>query len=199
METGQSITHLALTYFLVTNPIGNSPLILTLLKNFNFDKQRQIMLREGIFTFLVMLVFQFLGEYFLTMLSIEPPALTLCGGIILFLLAMGMLFPSHHENESKLIQQEPYLVPIATPLLAGPGLLSVIMLTAANEDSTFKVSAAITVACVGVISVLYAAPYVQKLIGKVGLQVLEQIMGMILTLMAVEMILMGAGNFVKTL
>jgi len=73
------------------------------------------------------------------------------------------------------------------------------MLTAANEESTFKVSAAITIACAAMIAIVSSAPYIQKVIGKVGMTVVEQIMGMMVTLMAVEMILKGIAGFINGL
>lgn len=199
MESSQTVWQLAFTYFLVINPLGNSPLILSLLKDYDFQRQKIIVIREGFFAFAIALVFQFFGEHFLGMLGVEAPALSLCGGIILFLLSLMMIFPHRGEVESKHLTQEPFIVPIAIPLLVGPGSLSVIMLTSANEESSLKVTAAITIACTAMIAIVASAPYLQRLIGKVGMAVLEQIMGMMLTLMAVEMILKGAAAFINGL
>jgi len=104
MENSQSLWQLAFTYFLVINPLGNSPLILSLLKDYDFQRQKKIVLREGFFAFIIALVFQFFGEHFLSVLGIEAPALSLCGGIILFLLALMMIFPHKDEGEKKTIK-----------------------------------------------------------------------------------------------
>lgn len=199
MENSQSLWQLAFTYFLVINPLGNSPLILSILKDYDFHEQRKIVLREGFFAFIIALVFQFFGEHFLGTIGVEAPALSFCGGIILFLLSLMMIFPHKDEGEKKRVKQQPFIVPIAIPLLVGPGSLSVIMLTAAAEDSVIKVTAAITIACAGMIAIVASAPYLQRLIGKVGMAVVEQVMGMMLTLMAVEMILKGAAAFINGL
>jgi multiple antibiotic resistance protein len=198
VETTQTIPQLALTYFLMINPIGNYPAILALIKESSFQRQKQIMLREGIFVFILALVFQFFGDYFLKLMQIQAPALSLCGGILVFLVAIKMIFPTPQLAGVTQHKQEPFIVPIATPLLVGPGTLTIIMLTAANEPNPLKVSAAISIACTGVLAVLMAGPYLQKVLGKRGLQALEQVMGMLLVLMAVEMILGGLGNYVKS-
>lgn len=198
MEISQTLPQLILTYFLMINPIGNSPAILALIKDASFQRQKQIMLREGIFVFIIALGFQFFGDYFLKLMHIESPALSLCGGILIFLVALDMIFPKPQIIGSVKHTHEPFIVPIATPLLAGPGTLTIIMLTAANEPNPLKVSLALSIACAGVLAVLLAAPYLQKLLGKKGLQVLEQVMGMLLVLMAVEMVLGGMGAFVKS-
>lgn len=199
MEISQTIPQLALTYFLIINPVGNCPAILALIKDSSFQRQKQIMLREGIFVFIIALIFQFFGDAFLKLLHIGAPALSLCGGVLVFLVALQMIFPiAQTEGKVKTIQ-EPFIVPIATPLLVGPGTLTIIMLTAAAEPSVLKITAAITIACSGVMIVLMLAPYLQKLLGKRGLQVLEQIMGMLLVLMSIEMLLGGLGAFSKML
>lgn len=198
MEASQSIPQLALTYFLMINPIGNYPAILALIKDASFQRQKQIMFREGIFVLIIALVFQFFGEYFLKFMQIDSPALSLCGGILVFLVAINMIFHTPKLSGSSAVQQEPFIVPIATPLLVGPGTLTIIMLTAANEPNAMKVTSAITIACLGVLGVLMAAPYLQKLLGKRGLQALEQVMGMVLVLMSVEMMLGGLGTYIKS-
>jgi multiple antibiotic resistance protein len=199
VQDSQSILQLALTYFIIMNPIGNIPAIMALIKDFDFAHQKRIMRREGLFTFLVVFVFQFVGEYFLGLLEIGSPALSLCGGVLLFLCALGMIFPRQQISGEQKQAQEPFFVPIATPLLAGPGTLTFIMVTAANEPSTLKISTALLLACSGVLAILMVGPYLQKLLGKRGLAVLEQVMGMVLLVMATAMMLDGIRNFILTM
>lgn len=195
-EQSQSLYRLALTYFIIINPIGNLPAIIALIKDFDFQQQKRIMLRESFFTLIVALVFQFVGEYFLGLLHIEQPALSLCGGTLLFFCALSMIFPQKTTEGVARITQEPFIVPIATPLLAGPGTLTFIMVTAAREPVVMKVTSAIVLAGLGVMAVLMSGPYLQRLLGKRGLIVLEQIMGMLLLLMAVGMFMQGLEVFV---
>lgn len=190
---------LALTFFLVANPIGNSPTIIALVKDFPFERQKKIIFREGIISLLLALFFQYFGEFFLGMLQINDYALTLTGGILLFLVALQMLFHKPDGTETAQLRQEPFIVPIATPLISGPGLMTIIMINARSEANDLKISSAIFIAWIGVLTVLMIAPYLQKILGKRGLAALEQVMGMILGLMAMQMIINGAKLFAKTL
>lgn len=191
------IYELALMFFIIANPIGNSPLILAMIKDFSFSRQKQIMLREGVIALVIALFFQFLGEYFLSFLGIKLYALSLCGGVILFLTALNMIFSERKDEAVTELKKEPMIVPIATPIISGPGLMTMIMIYATKEANSLKISSALGLAWVGILVVLYYAPYLQKMFGKRGMIALEQIMGMVLALIAVEMFLTGAGNFIK--
>lgn len=194
-----SIFFIALTFFLVANPIGNTPAIIALVKDFDFERQRKIMIREAIFALLIALFFQFFGEVFLRVLNISSYAVTLCGGILLFLVALGMIFTIAPSTETRQQKQEPFFVPIATPILSGPGLMSIIMLMANKVNNNLVITSAILLAWVGVLLVMALAPYLQKILGKRGLIALEQLMGMILTFISVGMIVSGLKLFLKTL
>lgn len=190
---------LALTYFLVANPIGNSPAILALLKNFDFDRQKKIVFRESMISLFIALFFQFFGELFLGALKISNYALTLTGGFVLFILALKMIFHKPETEAEALSKQEPFIVPIATPLISGPGLMTMIMVTSGSENNNVVISLAILIAWIGVTAVLVGAPYLQRLIGKRGMAAMEQVMGMILGLISMNMIIQGSILFIKTL
>jgi multiple antibiotic resistance protein len=190
---------IALIYFLVANPVGNSPAILSLVKDYDFDRQKKIVFREALISLIIALFFQYFGEFFLSLLKISDYALTLTGGIVLFLVALQMLFHKPETSDSLSPKQEPFIVPIATPLISGPGLMTMIMVSSKEANNNFKITLAILIAWIGVIGVLVGAPYLQKLIGKRGMDALEQIMGMILGLISIGMIVNGARLFVKTL
>lgn len=174
-------------------------MIIAMVKDFDFKRQRIIMLREGFFAFLLALFFQFFGDVFLKMLNVSDYALTLTGGILLFMTALLMLFHKPEPTDGKKLKQEPFIVPIATPLLSGPGLMTIIMITSAAEKNNLKISLSIAIAWIGVMGVMAVAPYLQKLLGKRGLAALEQVMGMVLGLIAMQMIVNGTQLFVKTL
>ncbi|MGK5594946.1 MAG: MarC family protein [Parachlamydiaceae bacterium] len=194
-----SLFQIALTFFLVTNPIGNSPTVLALVKNYDFDKQKRILIREGVISFVIAIFFQYLGEKFLGLLHVSDFAMTLCGGILLLVIALGMIFPKSEVNTQQMPKQEPFIVPIAIPLLSGPGVLTMIMLLARQEANDLKISIAIFLAWAGVIGVMTAAPYMQRVLGKRGLTALEQLMGMILSMISMAMIVSGVSLFLKTL
>jgi len=198
VETTTSLS-IALIYFLVANPIGNSPAILSLVKDYDFDRQKKIIFREAMISLILALFFQFFGELFLGMLKISDFALTLTGGIVLFLVALQMLFHKPEVKDNAVAKAEPFIVPIATPLISGPGLMTMIMVSSREENNNLKITLAILIAWVGVTVVLLAAPYLQKLIGNRGIAAMEQIMGMILGLISMGMIVNGVSLFVKTL
>ncbi len=191
---------LALTFFLVANPIGNSPAMIALVKDCEFSRQKIILLREAIFALLLALFFQYFGEFFLDGLSIKDYAVMASGGLLLFIVALGMIFVNRSSEDSVAsTRKEPFFVPIATPIISGPGLLAIIMLKSRLENNNIKITMAILLAWVGVIAVLTTAPYLQKFLGKRGLVALEQIMGLILALMSIDMIVNGTSLFIKSL
>lgn len=194
---------LALTFFLISNPLGNTPAIIALVKDFDFDRQRSILLRESFFALLLALFFQYFGEIFLTFLNIQNYVVTIAGGLLLTLVAFKMIFPNHKvpetDNPSASKKTEPFIVPIATPILSGPGLLAIIMLKSRLVDNPFVVTCAILLSGLGVMAILLAAPYLQKFLGKRGLIALEQVMGMVLVLVAVEMLVNGSALLIQTL
>lgn len=194
-----SVLMLALTFFLVTNPIGNSPTILSLVKEFEFERQKKILFREAIFSLILALFFQFFGEMFLSLLQVKNYALSVTGGVLLILVSLKMIFVSNTKNAVEHLRQEPFIVPIATPLLSGPGLLTIIMLYSAQENNNLKIFFAILIAWIGVIGVLLAAPYMQRILGRRGMTALEQLMGMILSMISMDMIVRGAALFVESL
>lgn len=193
-----SLFQIALTFFLVTNPIGNSPTILALVKDFEFERQKKILIREGLIALLIALFFQYFGEVFLGVLHVKNFAVSITGGVLLFLVALSMIFSTGpSSNSSSEQKQEPFIVPIATPILSGPGLMAIIMLFSRQEGNNLKITLAILLAWVFVLAVVAAAPYLQKLLGKRGLVALEQLMGMLLAMMSAGMILNGIKLFVE--
>lgn len=190
---------LALTFFLVANPIGNSPNIIAVVKDFEFQRQRLILFREGLFALLIALFFQYFGMVFLTMLAIQSYALTIAGGILLSLVAFNMIFLKPPAVIASKANQEPFIVPIATPIISGPGLLAMIMLYSETLQDPLTMSMAILIAWIGIMAVLSVAPYLQVILGKRGLTALQQVMGMILTMIACQMLVTGLSLFIKTL
>ena len=190
------IFQLATTFFIVTNPIGNSPALLTLVQGFSEKRQRMILFREGLFALLLALFFQYLGEQFLGTLQLKNYTVAYCGGILLLLVAIQLIFPGRKDDTRKALVREPYVVPIATPLLAGPGLFAIIMISS-QETSAMTLSTSLIVAWIGVWAVLLIAPWLQRILGKKGMIVLEQVMGMILAFIAIDLLVKGTRQFLE--
>jgi small neutral amino acid transporter SnatA (MarC family) len=193
----ESVFVIANIFFFVTNPIGNAPAILAMLKEFDVKTQMNILFREIVAAFLIAVFFQFFGEIFFgDLLQVKPYATSITGGVLLFLVAFEMIFPKP-QGETQALKKEPFIVPIATPLLSGPGLLTIIMLYSTQEQNNFKIFLALVIAWIGVTGVLFMTPYLNRLLGRRGLVALEQLMGMLLTMMATEMIINGIKLFLK--
>lgn len=191
-----SIWSIALTLFLVANPIGNTPAFVALVKDFEFNRQKKILFREAIFSFLIALVFLFIGERFLNLIQIQSYAVSISGGTLLFLVALNMIFPPKRNGTTTSKPIEPFIVPIATPLITGGGVLSTIMIYSAKEQNDLKIALAIVVAWSAVTVIVVSAAYLQKILGKRGLLALEQLMGMILSMISTEIIVKGIKLFI---
>jgi multiple antibiotic resistance protein len=200
MNDAQQITlfSMALTFFIISNPIGNTPAIAAILKDFPFDRQKMIMLRESFFALAIALLFQFVGDRFLRLLDIKEYTVSIAGGILLIIVGLQMIFPKKPVKVEAL-KQEPYLVPIATPLITGGGLMSSIMLFSSLANDWVLVSGAILLAWVAVIPIMLSAPYIQRIMGDRGLAVLAQLMGMLLILMSAQLVVNGFALFMKVI
>lgn len=188
---------LILTIFLITNPIGFTPAILAQVKRFPLKRQRIILFRETFIALLLAFFFQFCGEAFLMLLHINGYSVSICGGVILLLSSLEMIFSSHEENREG-AGAEPFIVPIATPFFAGAGLLTIVLLYAQQWPAT-TLSLAIAIAWLGIFVVMALAPYLYKAIGKRGFKVVEQVMGMVTLMLSVDLIVNGFGAFLGTL
>jgi multiple antibiotic resistance protein len=188
-----------MVFFIVTNPIGCSPTVLALIKEYPIREQQKILLRESMFALMLAIFFLFLGDTFLRSLKIEDYAARISGGILLFIVALQMIFSVKNDAKPEKLKQQPFLVPIATPLLSGAGLLSVILLYSKQEANDFMILGAILIAWIGVTVILVAAPFLLVFLGKKGLAAVEQLMGMLLAMISIEMIVRGTSLFLTSL
>lgn len=193
-----TIFALAFALFLLMDPVGNIPLFLKTLHPFSPKRQRLILIREMLIALVIILAFQFGGEAMLQGLNIKKDALYISGAIILFLMALEMVFRSSSDDEkAKKTVEEPLIVPLAIPLIAGPAILAAVTIFATQEANDLKVSAAIVLSWLASVIILFFASFLQKILGKKGLLAMEKLMGLILTLMSVEMFLEGLRIFMN--
>lgn len=185
--------------FLLMNPIGNVPIYLALLKEIPPRRQAQIILRELAMALAILLLFQFVGQGLLNLLGVKKDALLIAGGLILLIIAMRMIFPPE-KSTTKITEkkEEPFLVPLAIPLVAGPAILSAIIIYS-NEVSTLPLTFAILSAWALVTVILVCAPMLLKLLKERGLLACERLMGLILILIASQMFLNGLRVFFSEL
>lgn len=200
-----SLFKTVLILFLMAGPIACLPLFLALLKDFSPSRQRQILVREGFISLLIALFFQYFGEYFLNLLHIQQHTMYLCGGVIVTLVAITMVFPKLEEQAQEEVkqQQEPFIVPIATPLLSGAGVLTMIMIYASEAarigESQLKLSFAIILAWIAILLVLLVGPFLQKILKERGMIALEQLMGMLLLMLGVNLLVKGTSLMIGIL
>jgi multiple antibiotic resistance protein len=185
-----------ITLILVMDPLGNVPLFLSVLNNVPPQKRQQIILRESFIAFIILALFLFFGQYILEDMNISEPALQISGGIILFLIAIRMIFPQQGGEEKPQFLAEPLIVPLAVPLIAGPSTMTMVMLLAnqAPDQMTHWFIALVTAWFITTL-ILVFADFFRKILGDRGLTAIERLMGMILTTMAVQMFLSGFEHF----
>jgi len=185
-----------ITLLLVMDPLGNIPLFLSVLNSVDPKKRQWIILRESIIAFVILVFFLFFGQYILEGMHISQPALSISGGIILFLIAIRMIFPNTSADNNVKQKFEPFIVPLAIPLIAGPSTMTIVMLLARQAPYDMsKWFIALTLACAITTLLLVSGDLLRKILGIRGLTAIERLMGMILTTMAVQMFLSGFEQF----
>ncbi|MCI5052575.1 MAG: NAAT family transporter [Simkaniaceae bacterium] len=194
--TPNTALSLAISMFLLMDPIGNVPMFLATLKDLSPSRQRRVIFRELVIALIVIILFAFVGEYLLKILDISQPSLLISGGIILFLIALKMIFPPDKETTGA-IQKEPFIVPLAIPLIAGPSVLAAVMVYSRHLQQGWVLYISIFMAWVVTAIVLLAASNLKKALGERGLIACERLMGLILTLISVQMFLEGVALIQK--
>lgn len=184
-----------MSLFLVMDSVGNIPLYMTILKDIPSKRQFAIIFREMLIALLVIILFNFAGDGLLKLLHIHPQTVEIAGGIILFLLSLKMIFPEEQAESSYVRIKEPFIVPLAIPLVAGPAVLATVMLFSRKVDNSFIMISAIAIAWVASLLVLLTSPFLSKFLKEKGLMALERLMGFILVLLSVEMFINGVLGF----
>jgi len=185
---------------LVIDPFGNVPLVVAALKNVPPDRRVRVVLRECAAAYVILVAFMLGGRTFLQWLHLSEESLTIAGGIILFLIAIRMVFPRPEGVFGDPPGAEPFLVPLAIPSIAGPSALATVMLMASRDPvhmTTWVI--ALTVAMAVTTLVLLAAQRLQDVVGERAIQAFERLMGLVLTAIAVEMLLNGVRTFAARL
>ena len=184
------------TLLLVMDPLGNVPSFLAVLRDVPQERRRPIILRESLIAFGILLLFLAVGPGLMSVLRLEEPSLSIAGGIILFLIAIKMIFPKGKGMFQDMPAGEPLVVPLATPLIAGPSALATVLLLVTREpERFFEWGIAVTVACAITTAVLVLCNPLHRLLGERGLLAVQRLMGMILTTIAVQMFLTGVRDF----
>lgn len=187
-----------ITLALVMDGFGNIPLFITALKKVAPERRKIVLLRELGIALLIMIAFLFLGKWFLRAFGIHEYSLSIAGGIILFIISVKLVFGGGDEDpKSDPKEDEPFVVPLAIPLVAGPAALSMVMITAAQQSNKLLTLGAVIVASLINSVILMSSFPLSKLLGKRGLIAIERLTGMILILMSVDMVMGGISSFMS--
>lgn len=186
---------------LVMDGLGDIPLFLAALRHVPTRRWRRVIVREMLFAWGVLVAFLLSGRAILSLLDVSERSLSIAGGIVLFLIALRMVFPaSSFVADEELPAGEPFLVPLAIPYVAGPSALSTVMLIMSRDPVRWPVwLLAVTLASAVTCALLLSAPWIRRLLGDPGLKALERLMGLVLTTLAVEMFLKGVAEFMAAL
>lgn len=186
---------------LVTDPFGNVPLFTSALAGIAPERRARVVVRECLIAFFLLLLFMFGGHHFLSALQLTDVSLRIGGGVILFLIALRMVFPQPGGVFGmQHLEHEPLIVPLAIPALAGPSALVTVLLFSSSQKMPMPlyVAALMLVAMVWLL-VLLSAERLQRVLGPAVMTAFERLMGLILTALAIEMLLAGIRDYVLAL
>ena len=186
----------AITLLLIMDPLGNVPPFLSALKHVQSNRRRKVLVREILLAYIVLLVLLFLGKYLLRLLSLQEETISIAGGIVLFLIALRMVFPSD-RIPTETLAGEPFLVPLAIPFIAGPSTLAALLLLQSSSNNTLELWAALTLAWAVTAIVLLSSTILYRVLKERGLIAVERLMGMLLVMLAVQMFINGVAKFMK--
>jgi MarC family membrane protein len=182
--------------FLVLDPLGNLPVVASLLKQVDSTRRARVVARECLIAYLILLAFMFGGRQFLDVMHLSEISLSIAGGVILFMIAINMVFKKADGVFGESLDHEPFIVPLAIPLIAGPSALATVMLMVSREPAKLGVwVAAMTAAVLVSATLLILGEKIEKLLGQRAMEAIERLMGLILTAIAVEMLLGGIKQF----
>ncbi len=187
----------AFTLFFIMDPLGNVPLFVSAMENVPEERRRFVIMRELWIALGLLIFFYLFGHMFLNLLAIQQSTLTIAGGIILFLIALKMIFPPAREDGfAENPGGEPFIVPLAVPLVVGPSSMSFVMIIANQNPQKFlQCLAAITLAWLANVLILRQSFRLNTLLGPKVMMAVTRLMGMLLCLMSVQMFIDGISAF----
>lgn len=177
---------------LITDPLGNIPIFVNSLRAVSPERRSRVIVREVLIAFLILLTFMFAGQSLLRAMSLSDVSLQIAGAVVLFLIALRMIFPPPPTPSTTHTPLEPLIVPLAIPALAGPSAMAtVLLLVSQAPERRLEWIAALCVTMSVCALVLLGAERLQRRIGERGISAFERLMGLILVAMSVEMLVRG--------
>jgi len=195
----QTFLSATILLIVITDPLGNIPLFISNMRKVKSERRFRVIVRECAIAFLVLLFFMLFGRRILTTLRLSEETLKIAGGIILFLIALNMIFPGTGVEVGKDgMADEPFIVPIAIPLVSGPSAMVTSMLIAGSDPNRMLewiAALAITIAVTFV--VFLASNKIREALGAQVISAIEKLMGLVLTAMSIEMLLSGVAAYIR--
>jgi len=193
-----TIAAAALLLFLILDPLGNIPVFLSLLKGLPPARQRVVIMRELLIALAVLMLFLWAGRYLLELMHLRQESVSIAGGIILFLIGLRMIFPPAEGIMGEQPDGEPFIVPMAIPMIAGPSGMAAVMLLGSQEPGRMgEWSLALAIAWAATAIILFSATYLQKLLGTRVLTAIERLMGMVIVAISVQMLMDGITTYLR--
>ena len=193
-----TFTSATILLLLITDPLGNIPIFVNSLRAVPAKRRPRVIVREVLIAFGLLLAFMFVGQSFLKAMSLSDVSLQIGGAVVLFLIALRMVFPPPPQD-SPVPATEPLIVPLAIPALAGPSAMAtVLLLVSQAPERRLEWVAALTVTMVVCAVVLLLAERLQQLVGLRVVSAFERWMGLILVSISVEMLIRGLKSLART-
>ena len=181
---------------LVLDPLGSLPIFISVMQGVAPERRRRVALREGVLAFGVLLAFMLGGQGFLSLMRLSERSLEVAGGVILLIIAIRMIFTGGSEVYASDGQREPFIFPLAVPLMAGPSAMATVLLLASRQPERLLAwVGALTLAMAVSTGVLLSAQGIRRWLGSSMVAAIEKLMGLVLTAVAVEMILAGLKRY----
>jgi len=194
-----TIASAALLLFLILDPLGNIPVFLSLLKGLPPSRQRRVLVRELLIALGVLMLFLWGGQYALELMHLRQESVSIAGGIVLFLIGLRMIFPTPEGIMGEIPDGEPFIVPMAIPMIAGPSGMAAVMLLGSQEpDRMGDWMLALVLAWGATAAILFSATWLKKLLGTRVLTAVERLMGMVIVAISVQMLPDGIASYLRT-
>jgi multiple antibiotic resistance protein len=188
----------AFLLFLILDPLGNIPIVLSLLKPLTPKRRRLVLVRELLIALGVLMAFLWGGIHVLEAMHLRQESVSIAGGIVLFLIGIKMIFPGPGGMFGE-TEAEPFIVPMAIPMIAGPSAMASVMLLGSQQpDRMGDWSLALALAWGATAVILFSATYLYKALGQAFLVAIERLMGMLLVAISVQMLMDGVSAWLRT-
>jgi multiple antibiotic resistance protein len=187
---------MALVLFFVMDPLGNLPVFSSVLERVDPKRRRIVLARELLIALGFLVLFLFVGRKVLDLLHLQQEAIQVGGGIVLFVIALRLIFPPERGLLGETLEGEPLVFPLAVPLIAGPSALATILfLVESGPDQ--RIAGLIAVACAwaATAAILFSSALILRIVGRRGILAIERLMGMLLVMLAIQMVMEGLRAF----